>query len=344
MPMQPPTEIVTVRPADLATRADAQRERVEETLADGGSPNTARAYRADIEHFQAWCALNGCVAVPASEDTLSRYFTQLSDGAPPHPPKRSRVRSAAGNWSMATIRRRRAAIGTMHELAKLPNPCRTKTLDMLMRAIARRIGAPARGVAPMLPDRLVQAVALLRKDATPRGRRDVALLLLGFAGAFRRSELAGLRLEDVRFIAGGATVFLRASKGDREGHGAAVTVLAGSAPDTDPVATLRAWMDEAPASTGPLFRGVDRAGNLRDTPMPAAEVARLVKRVARMLGLDPQEFAGHSLRAGFVTAAFESGASIDAVKDHSRHARYDTVLGYNRQVNKIKNHPGRGLL
>jgi len=342
--MKPRSELATVAPAEIVSAAETHDAHVQEFLDQSHTPNTVRAYRADITHFRAWCATHGYVSMPASVDTVSRYLSALAKGTAARDPKGPKPRSTDGHWTVATIKRRRASIGTMHELAEQLNPCASRRVAKVIEGIVNAIGEPQRAVTPLLPDQLRASVAALRASGRLRDRRDVALVLMCFSGAFRRSEIAALNVSDVRFTPEGASAFVRRSKGDRKRVGVHIPIAHGEHPETDPVATLRAWIADLPTQDGPLFYGVDQSDQMRPSRMPAAEVSRAVKRIARGLGLDPREFGGHSLRAGFVTAAFAEGRSIESVKEHVRHVRYETVSIYNRQANKFRNNPAKGLL
>ena len=160
--------------------------------------------------------------------------------------------------------------------------------------------APA-GKSPLLTDHVRRIVRALPESLL--GRRDAALLLVGFAGGFRRSELAGLNREDVEFTRDGLKVNLRRSKTDQEGAGRLVGVPFGSDPQTCPVRTLETWITAAGIDQGPLFRGVDRHGRMSETAITAQVVRLVVKRSCEALGLPAVEFGAHSLRSGLATQA-----------------------------------------
>ena len=141
------------------------------------------------------------------------------------------------------------------------------------------------------------------------GVRDRALILLGFAGAFRRSELVALDIEDCAFGKDGLTVTLRRSKTDQDAAGRKIGIPYGSNPETCPVRTIQAWIEWAAITSGALFRSLNRHGQVQPARLSSVDVARVVKKLAERAGLDPAKYAGHSLRAGHATAAAASGAS-----------------------------------
>src|SRR5262249_47575565 len=174
------------------------------------------------------------------------------------------------------------------------------------------------------------------------GLRDRAILLLGFAGAFRRSELVALSVADLEFCDGGLRVTICKSKTDQEGLGATIAITRGSV--ACPVDAVRAWITAAPITDGPLFRPVTRTGKISARRLSARAVADLVKVYARHAGLRAADFSGHSLRSGFLTSAAARGASIFKLMDVSRHKSVDTLRSYVRDAEMFRDHAGNGLL
>ena len=166
--------------------------------------------------------------------------------------------------------------------------------------------------------------------------------MLGFAGAFRRSELVALNVEDLEFYSTGLLVVIRRSKTDQEGIGASIAITLGST--ACPVEAVRQWLMASRVSTGPLFRPVTRAGKILIRRLSGRAVAELVKSYARRAGLKAADFSGHSLRSGFLTSAAARGASIFKMMDVSRHKSIDTLRGYVRDAELFRNHAGSGLL
>jgi site-specific recombinase XerD len=199
--------------------------------------------------------------------------------------------------------------------------------------------APARK-APATADKLL---AMVRKASTDlKGLRDCALLLLGFAGAFRRSELVALDVGDLQFCSDGLRVTIRKSKTDQEGFGTTIAIAPGSI--ACPVDAVRTWIRAASISNGPLFRPVTRTGKISPRRLSARAVAEVVKAYARRAGLKAADFSGHSLRSGFLTSAAARGASIFKMMDVSRHKSVDTLRSYVRDAEMFRDHAGSGLL
>jgi len=173
-------------------------------------------------------------------------------------------------------------------------------------------------------------------------KRDRALLALGFAGAFRRSELCALQVDDLTEVPDGLRILIRRSKTDQEGQGAEVAIPRGYR--LRPVEAVQTWL-AAEITAGPVFRAVARGGRVSDdVALVDASAARIVKLYARRVGLDVAAYSGHSLCSGFLTSAAESGASVFKMTEVSRHRSLDTLRGYVRRLDLFKEHAGAAFL
>jgi integrase len=210
----------------------------------------------------------------------------------------------------------------------------------VLRGIRRDLGTAAVGKAPATADILGRMLDLC--GDTMIGRRDRALLALGFAGAFRRSELCALEVSDLVEVPDGLRVLIRRSKGDQEGQGQEVGIPRGY--HLRPVEAVQAWLQAAAITTGPVFRRVRLGGAVSAGRLADDSASRIVKRYARRVGLDAAAYSGHSLRSGFLTSAAESGASIWKLAAQSRHKSLDTLRGYVRNVEMFKDHAGAKFL
>jgi site-specific recombinase XerD len=288
------------------------------------APNTRKAYRTDFAIFEAWCAQRGAVVLPAAAETVAAFLAA----------------EAERGVKASTIGRRVASIRYAHKLAGVPLPTDDERVRATVRGIRRTIGAAAAKKTPVTADKLLAMVA-------PPGRtlaaiRDRALLLLGFAGAFRRSELVALDVADFEETSEGLKITIRQSKTDQEGTGATIAIVRGSV--ACPAKAFRAWVAAAGIIEGPVFRPINKAGKVRPRRMTDQSVALIVKVHAARVGLDPAQFSGHSLRAGFLTSAAKRGASIFKMMDVSRHRSVDTLRGYVRDAELFQDHAGAGLL
>jgi site-specific recombinase XerD len=286
------------------------------------SAATRAAYAADWRDFAAWCAARGATPLPAHQGIVAAYLSWLGQSG----------RKAS------TIGRRAAAIAHRHKLAGYEPPTNSEGVKATLRGIRRTIGTARVGKAPATAE---VVGAMLSRPSTLLRARDAALLALGFAGAFRRSELVALRVEDLTEVPNGLRVTIRQSKTDQEGQGHEVAILRGV--KLCPVEAVQRWLQMAGITEGYVFRAVWR-GKAVGAPLTPQVVALRVKRIARLAGLDPAEFSGHSLRAGFCTSAAEHGASLFKIMDVSRHKSVDTLRGYVRRADGFKDHAGAGFL
>lgn len=293
---------------DLGPVAARARDYAANSKADA----TWRAYRSDWSCFESWCAARGLEPLPATGETVALYIADLAQTRKP-----------------ATIQRRLSTITQRHRLAGFDSPARTVEVAATWAGIRRELGTAQRRVDPITTGVLRELVEVLPGRLI--GTRDRALLLLGFAGAFRRSELVALNVEDVTDVPEGLRVTLRRSKTDQDGAGAVVAIPYGSRPDTCPVRALRAWLEAAGVESGPVFRPVDRHGAVGASRLSDRAVAEVIKRTCRRAGLDPARFSGHSLRAGFATAAGEAGVAERHIARQTRHRSMSMLRRYIRE-------------
>jgi integrase len=235
----------------------------------------------------------------------------------------------SGRCKVSTLTRRIAAISQAHQVAGFDSPSSTTAVRTLMAGIRRSKDTAPEVKAPTLTDDIRTMVAAL--PAGLLGARDRALLLLGFA--FRRSELVALNHADLEFSSRGLVVTLRRSKTDQEGHGRKVAIPYGSTFETCPVRSLQAWLEVSGLTEGPLFRYVNRHGQLQPGRLSGFAVSLVVKRYVPAAGLHAAKYSGQSLRAGFVTSAAIAGASERAIMNQTGHQSTKMVRRYIRDGN-----------
>jgi integrase len=317
--------VASVAPAPLAAELVAGADRAAHYAAEARATNTRRTYSSQWRAFCSWMAARGEVSLPASGQQVAIYLAERAD---------------AGD-NAATLSVALAAISEAHRLAGEPSPRERPEVRETWKGIRRKVGVAQKGKDPLLLDALRRAV-----DALPvglAGQRDRALLLLGWAGAFRRSELVGLALADVRIVPQGLAVALGRSKTDQEGRGREVGILRGVHPSSCPVRALQAWLAASGLQGGPLFRAIDRWGHLSKRAISAHHVARLVKSAAASAGLDPAQLSGHSLRSGFVTTAALAKKAERAIMKTTGHQSVETVRGYIRRAETFEDLAAEGL-
>jgi site-specific recombinase XerD len=288
---------------------------------------TVRAYTSDARVFQNWCARFGFRSLPASPEAVAAFI----------------VSEAEEGRAASTLGRRLAAIRYAHKLAKQPDPTDDEGVHAAMKGARRKLKVAPKQNAAATAD--ILASLLMRTPDTLSGKRDRALLALGFAGAFRRSELVALDVEDLREDPEGLRVMVRQSKVDQEGRGFEKAIPHGRF--IRPVALVREWLDAARITSGPVFRPVSRSGNVRQgegVRLTTQAVADIIKKYTAAAGLDASTFGAHSLRAGYITTAAERGADLARIMDQSGHRDPRTVVGYIRRANAFKGHSGSGFL
>jgi integrase len=291
------------------------------------APATLRAYKADWTHFAAWCAAHGFAPVPAAPPVVGAYLASL---AVSHAP--------------TTIRRRLAAIGKLHRFNDLPwNPAHGAIQGPLQGAL-RTHGRPVQKAAALSLPQLRQLLATC--DASARGRRDRALLLFGFAGALRRSELVALRVEDVAVVPGGLRLRLNRGKTDPTGQGAEIGLPRGRSAETCPVRAFEAWQAVAKRKAGPLFRRISTGDAIGATALHPDAVRRILAHRVALAGLTVDGFArlsAHALRVGFITAAYDQGVRDEDIMRHTRHRDLRTMRGYVQRAGLVSESPAGQL-
>lgn len=261
--------------------------------------NTRKGYQSDLSHFLSWGG-----SIPASAEQVSQYLVAHAELLSP-----------------ATLSRRVVSISRAHTSRSMESPTKSDLVKTTLRGIKRIVSTKQRQVEPVLKSSLLDMVAGLEGI---KGCRDRTLLLLGFAWAFRRSELVGLKYSDIEFVEQGLVVHLRKSKTDQEGEGRKIAIpyARGS---VCPVLALKEWLKLSEISEGALFRPVTRHGRIENTTLSTQAVAIIVKERAKAIGLDATKFSGHSLRAGLVTSAVQAGVSTWKIRAQTGH-KSDAML------------------
>jgi integrase len=240
------------------------------------------------------------------------------------------ITDLASSRAAGTITRRLTSITKAHQAAGFETPSTTRHIEVgeTLKGIRKTIGIAQKCKAPLLTKDLRKIVEQLPEGLI--GLRDRAILLVGYAGGFRRSELAALLVTDAIFTEDGLIITLRCSKTDQEGQGRKVGIPWGSHPDTCPVRSLRAWISAAGIETGGLFREVTRHGRIGNSPLHKDSIGFIVKRAAERAGYDPSALGGHSLRAGMATQAAMNGATELTIMKQTGHRSLTILRRYIR--------------
>lgn len=279
------------------------------------SASTKRSYAQDIRHFRA----NGG-KIPCAPETIAEYLA-----------------SFAGVLAVATLEHRLIAIHKAHTDKGLVSPVTDRLVKRTMQGIRRTIGVAQRRARALVKDDLVELLVSVGTQKPLKAARDKALLLIGFAGAFRRSELVSLRVEDITPHANGIELLLRKSKTDQEGEGRMVFVPHAKSEERCPVVALARWLELAGINEGALFRPLSRHDRLvKNQALTPQSVALIVKSAVRKSkGFDAAKLvSGHSLRAGFVTEAASVGLQTSAIMGQTGHRSLEMVYRYVRSAQK----------
>ena len=278
--------------------------------------------------FTAWCAAHRLVALPATPEVVAVFASD----------------QAVGGLNPATIGRRIAAIGHYHRAGGHPAPTALPTAGRLAEVLAgirAEHGGAKRRKQPADAAALRNMLAAIEGDGL-RALRDRAILAVGMAAALRRSEIVALGVEHVGLVPEGLRLTIARSKTDRTGAGAVIAIPEGSR--IRPKALLLAWMAAAGHAAGPLFRRLSRSDALTEDAMSDRAIARLVQHYAAAAGYDPTQFAGHSLRAGFLTEGAAQGATIFKLQEVSRHKSVQVLSDYVRDAELFRDHAGQRFL
>jgi integrase len=289
------------------------RARLNELRAFRHAPATVKAYESDWRHFEAWCGKHALTALPSTPQTLAMYISYLV------PLRRH-----------STLGRRVAAIVWKHHEQDLAAPD-TPLVRSVLQGAGRRNNTPQNQKAAMTIEELRTVTIPLADQDGAKPTRDRAIMLLGFAGAYRRSELAALRLADIDLRDDHVTVRIWRSKTDQKGKGRVLVIPRAKCADICPVVALNNWIALRGSWPGPLFCLVGRnSGEVLRKPMDGNGIYYMLRCAVARAGLDASRFGGHSLRAGAVTAAAAAGANVFDIMSLSGHKSYDNVARYVR--------------
>jgi integrase len=285
--------------------------------------STLRAYESDWRDFAAWCQANGLDSLPATPSTVALYLASLASPQEGVKPLKA-----------ATITRRLTSINTAHKQAGEDSPATMnhRLVADTLHGIRRTLGTAQARKKPLTRDRIVKLLNAL--EGPIAGARDKALILIGFAGSLRRSELAAIRVKDLNWHRKGVTIHIPRSKTDQEGQGREVEILHGLHDWTCPVMALENWLKIASIKDGLVFRRVGEHGNVGEA-LNKDSIGRIVKRLVKRAKLsDPGSYGGHSLRAGFVTEASANGATDREIMKQTGHKSIAMVHRYAREDQK----------
>jgi integrase len=272
-----------------------------------------------VPHFEYWGG-----SLPSSDKMLASYFA-----------------SHAETLSAATLVRRLTSISKAHEARGYANPARSSLVRATLRGIKRRQGTAQHQAKPLLKEDLISILDAM--GDTPRDVRDRALLLIGFAGAFRRSELVALDKGNIEGVRQGIIINLRRSKTDQTSKGRQVAIPHGRTPWC-PIFALDAWFERSGIRDAAVFRSVNRHGVICNGRLSAEAVSLIIKQRVAAIGLDPTAYSGHSLRAGFVTSAAQAGVPTWRIRQQTGHTSDSMLQRYIREAELFVQNDAEALL
>ena len=279
-------------------------------LRNSKSANTIRAYQSDYNDFALFCSKNGFQAMPTQPKILALYLTHLSSYS-----------------KFSTLKRRLASISVLHKAKGHYIDTKHPIIMENLMGIKRTNGSNQKGKKPLLINDLKTLIEAIHqsKEKNFRKTRDKALVLIGFSGGFRRSELVDVEYEDIEFVTEGVKIFVKRSKTDQSGEGMTKAIPYFDNENFCPVKSLKNWIEESDLKEGKVFNVSDKS------------VALIIKKYADYAGLDAHRYAGHSLRSGFATSTAESGAEERNIMAMTGHKSTEMVRRYIKEANLFKN-------
>jgi site-specific recombinase XerD len=308
----------------LSTEMLELQDEAKKHLANSKAENTKRAYRKDWTQFSEWCEKNRFHDLPADPETMVYYITFLGK-----------------TLKASSIKRKMTAISQRHETAGFTSPTKTALVKGVWDGLQRSIGVKEEGKDALWLEDLRKVVEMIPNDRLI-GIRNRALLVIGWAAALRRSEIVHLNVEHVDITREGLVLNLVRSKTDQKGEGQEVALPYGSNPNTCPVRLLEDWLTASGISEGPLFRRIDRHGNLLGRLTPQS-VRLIVKRCCETVGMDSEKYGAHSLRSGFCSTAAKAGKPEHQIMKQTRHKRSDSLQRYIKRANLFDDNAAGGI-
>ena len=304
--------IITIKPTTgvISKNIKELEEETLNNLRNSKAKNTLRAYKADYKDFALFCSKNRFQSMPTQPKIMALYLTHLS--------KTSKY---------STLKRRLASISVLHKMKGHYIDTKHPIIMENLMGIKRAIGSNQKSKKPILINHLKDLVKAIHQSLEKdlRKIRDKAIVLIGFSGGFRRTELVSIDYEDLEFVVEGVKIFVKRSKTDQSGEGMTKAIPYFENKDFCPVIALKNWIELSKIKENKIFKISDKG------------VALIIKKYADLAGLDAQNYAGHSLRSGFATSTAESGAEERNIMAMTGHKSTEMVRRYIKEANLFKN-------
>ena len=309
--------------SNIVTDIKALQEETLLNLKNSKSVNTVSAYKSDFNDFGLFCVQSGFKALPTEPKIVSLYLTYLS----------------TKNVKFSTIKRRLVSIGVIHRMKGQYLDTKHPIIVENLMGIKRRKGTIQKGKKPILINNLKKLIDVINEEKIEdiNKLRDKSILLIGFAGGFRRNEIVSLDKEDLEFVFEGLKITVKRSKTDQFGEGLTKGIPYFEKVSYCPVATLQKWINISKITKGPLFRKISKGSRLLENRLTDQTVALIIKKYLNKSGIDSSNYSGHSLRSGFATSAAESGAEERNIMAMTGHKTTQMVRRYIQEANLFKN-------
>ena len=308
---------------NIITDIKALQEETLLNLQSSKANNTVRAYKSDFNDFSLFCVKNGLKFLPSDPKIVSLYLTYLS----------------TKEIKMSTLKRRLVSIGVIHRLKGHYLDTKHPSIIENIMGIKRRKGSIQKGKKPLLINNLKQIINVIDEDDNEeiKKSRDRSILLIGFSGGFRRTELVSLDYDDLDFVTEGVKINLKRSKTDQFGEGSTKALPYFDNLKYCPVLSLKNWIKLTNIKSGPLFRRFAKGSKLTINRLTDQTVALLIKKYLKLAGIENKNYSGHSLRSGFATSAAESGVEERSIMAMTGHKSTEMVRRYIKETNLFKN-------
>ena len=308
---------------NIITDIKALQEETLLNLKSSKALNTARAYKSDFNDFGLFCVKNGFKSLPTDPKIVSLYLTYLS----------------TKEAKMSTLKRRLVSIGVIHKLKGHYLDTKHPSIIENIMGIKRRKGSIQKGKKPILIKDLKIIIDVIDQQNREEIKklRDRSIILIGFSGGFRRSEIVSLDYDDLDFVTEGLKIEIKRSKTDQFGEGSKKALPYFDNSQYCPVISLKKWIDITKINSGSLFRRFSKGSRLTEKRLTDQTVALLIKEYLQLAGMDSKNYSGHSLRSGFATSAAEAGAEERSIMAMTGHKSTEMVRRYIKEANLFKN-------
>ena len=308
---------------ELITDIKALQDQTLNNLKSSKANNTIRAYRSDFKDFSVFCAKNSLKPFPTDPKIVALYLTYLSSkGA-----------------KISTLKRRLVSLGVIHKLKGHYLDTKHPIIIENLMGIKRKIGSFQKGKKPILINQLKSIINVIDNEKTKEIKkiRDKTLILIGFGGGFRRTELVSIDYNDIELVPEGVKIVVRRSKTDQFGEGMLKGLPYFSNQNYCPVLHLKKWLKLSNIKSGPIFRRFSKSLKLSENRLTDQSVALLLKNYLDAAGIENKNYSGHSLRSGFATVSAESGADERSIMAMTGHKTTQMVRRYIKEANLFKN-------